>query len=370
MSAFIGPPAAGTVRSMGLRVTANGIEVPWPVSASVELFNNYRAGTFSVLIATQDSDELNLAWWSSDSQTKIQLAVYFDLDGVASTAPIITGNVDNTEIHLAQNGVTATGRDLSALLIDTKTADMYQNYTSSQIITMLAAAAGLTPVVTDTTTPVGQYYAYDHVRVALGGFSRSLTQWDLATYLAQNEDFDLFVEGSSLYFQPRVSASAAPYQLTWQRSGAGPAQADVVDITPSRSLTIAKGVAVTVKSWNSAQRQPVIQTAGSAGAEGQTYVIYQPNLSIAQALQLAQTRLAQITRFEKKLEIEMPGDLALTPRMVMQLSGTGTPFDQLYYPDEVRRTLSPTEFSQSVTALNHPSVNQTTAVATTGAAGL
>jgi hypothetical protein len=299
------------------------------------VYNNYRAGQFWVEIATKDTDALSMAWWAADEQSAIELEVFYCFEGQTSWQSMIVGDVDNIDYDLRGNTVSVTGRDLTGRLIDAKTADIYANLTSSEIITMLCNSLGkdangqpiLTPVVTPTTNVVGQYYAYDHVRIALGGFSRAITKWDLATYLAQNENFDLFVEGRSLYFQPKAQPTSPPYVVQWSRYGGMP-WANVVSANPRRSLTIAKGVSVTVKSWNSGSAKRVVETAGTANDQGQTYVLYRPNLTIAQASQLAQQTLATITKHEKALEIDMPGELNLTPRMLLQLGGTGTAFDR------------------------------------------
>ena len=65
-----------------------------------------------------------------------------------------------------------------------------------------------------------------------------------------------------------------------------------------------------------------------------------PNLTPAAALKLAQTRLAELTSHERTIEIEMPGELILTPRQQIQLTGTNTAFDQPYFIEEITRRLS------------------------------
>jgi hypothetical protein len=107
------------------------------------------------------------------------------------------------------------GRDLSSRLIENKTQEAFVNQTSSQVATTLAQRRGLTPQVTATTTLVGRYYQQDHVRDSLNQFSRTTTEWDLLIYLAQREGFDVFVKGTTLYFQPTTDPSADPYVVRW-----------------------------------------------------------------------------------------------------------------------------------------------------------
>ncbi len=72
---------------------------------------------------------------------------------------------------------------------------------------------------------------------------------------------------------------------------------------------------------------------------------------LSPAALLAQRRLAEIASHELLLRGEMPGELALSPRMAFRLAGTGTLFDTLWRIDEVERRISMHEgFSQSVVA--------------------
>jgi hypothetical protein len=65
----------------------------------------------------------------------------------------------------------------------------------------------------------------------------------------------------------------------------------------------------------------------------------QPNLTPNDALKLAQRKLAELTRHERTIRISMPGELALSPRNMITLEGTGTDFDQTYYIDVIERRM-------------------------------
>jgi hypothetical protein len=225
---------------------------------------------------------------------------------------------------------------------------------------MLAQAAGLTPVVAVTKTPVGRYYQIDHARMALGGFHSSITQWDLLIYLAQQEGFDLFVSGTSLYFQP-AATSATPYNIFWQLGADGEPNANVINLRLKHALTLAKGVSVTIKSWHSGLKRAITAKTADptykdkSGAGTQDYVFYVPNLTPQQAIDLANQRYADITRHLRQISFECPGDLVLSPRLVVVLTGTGTAFDATYFPDDINLALSQDGgFTMSVTAKNIP----------------
>jgi hypothetical protein len=125
-----------------------------------------------------------------------------------------------------------------------------------------------------------------------------------------------------------------------------------------RSLTLAQGIEVTVKSWHSRAAQCYVQTASANQASGtggavQSYVYITPNLTPDVALKLAQQRLAELTQHERVIVAEMPGELSLTPGQQILLQGTGTAFDRIYSVDSVERRLDVAHgFTQQIRACN------------------
>lgn len=89
------------------------------------------------------------------------------------------------------------------------------------------------------------------------------------------------------------------------------------------------------------------------GTGTQRYIFVRPNLTEDQALQLAQTTAEQITRQERHVEIEMPGELTLSPRSQVAITGTGTSFDQSYWVDSIHRQVSMAGFRQTLRLTNH-----------------
>ncbi len=373
--AILLPPGANTVYVPRLRIKAGGIALPSPVEASVTQTNTWEASRFSAGIALRDTDAMNAIWWSD--QVDVRVEISFSVDGAVNFTPVISGVVDAVEIDYAGNYLTINGRDLAALLIDQKTSNSYTNMTASEVAAALAASVGLgTTHIVATTVPVGEFYASDHVRLDGGDLSRAITKWDLLIYLAQHEGFDLFVLGSDLYFQPAAVSTAIPFQVNVGRNASG-AYANVENLTMRRDLTLAKDVNVTVKSINSAAGNVFTATAtgpavGASLGETQHYVFYQPNLTLAQAQNLANQKLAEISRHERVIRFDCAGELNLTPFGVVRLSGTGTSFDQLYYPDQIVRTMSFSgSFRQHVVAKNHTASEQVAlASGGTGASGL
>jgi len=357
----------GAWRQPRLQVLANGAPVAGAVRAEVASNNYYAADRFLVEVALSADPATGAAFWSATSDIVIEVRMSLSEFGIGSWQSLIVGAVDLVDIDPVNRVATIEGRDLTALLIEARTQETFSNHTSSEIATILAGRHGLTANVTATTAPVGRYYQLEHDRTTLDQFSRATTEWDLLVFLAQQEGFDVFVSGTTLYFQPPTTATIPA--LTLVPFGTALAPANVTALTMERSLTLARDIEVTVKSWNSRQQNAFTQTARSSQAPPsrsgsltpQQYVFVRPNLTTGEALQLAQTKLAELTRHELIITATMPGELALTPRDIVALAGTGTAFDQIYHVDEIERRLSTDEgFVQQVRAKNSSVGSQTT----------
>jgi phage protein D len=359
-----GMMTAPSWRSPRVRLLANGMAIEGTIEADVLSNNHYASDRFSAVIALGVDIWATTAFWSS--QTDILIDVQFSLDGGGAYTSLVQGLVDTVSIDQLAGSLRLEGRDLTAAMIENRTQETFANRTSSEIATILAQRHSLTPVVTQTTTPVGRYYQNEHDRTALNQFSRSMTEWDLLIFLAGQEGFDVFVSGTSLYFQPASAETVPPYTVT-------PAQLE--DLRLERSLTLARDIVVTVKSWNSRQQNAFTQTVRSAGRGGtgatgttgragppQHYVFVRPNLTMNDALKLAQQKAAELTQHERVWEAIMPGDLTLDPRGMIQLVGTATDFDQIYFVDIIDRHISMEHgFVQRVRAKNtSPRTDSTT----------
>ena len=79
----------------------------------------------------------------------------------------------------------------------------------------------------------------------------------LLTFLANVEDFALYVKGKELHFEPRPTEQTDRYVIAWEPPSAerGSPVANVVSLQFSRALTIAKGITVEVHSWNAKQKK-------------------------------------------------------------------------------------------------------------------
>ena len=295
-------------------------------------------------------------YWAAAEYDRVEISAGFD----DALAPLITGQVDDVEYDITARRLTLSGRDLSAPLIDARTTEKFQNLKSHEIAQRIALRHGLDSSVTATSELAGKYYQIDHAAL-----TKEDSEWDLLCYLAEREGFDVWVRGETLFFQPPVAETQTPYLLLWSDTGSASPASNCERLNLSRSQTLAKDVIVKVKSWNQAQEKAFTvayraskkgrrKRKGDTDASVQTYSYTVPNLTREQALKYAETTAAKITRHERLLSAEMPGDSLLDTRSLVQLVGTGTDWDQTYYPESVTRRISYEEgYSMTLRAKNH-----------------
>jgi Phage protein D len=327
-----------------------GVEVPF-VSFDVDSNAFASADTFSVTFAASALPKSFglLNWWATQTGILIELhAVIISQAGV-DDKKLIVGNVDTWHYDPARFEIVCEGRDFTALFIDTKTAgESFKNQTSSQIAEDLAKRHSLTPVVTATTTKFGEFYQIDSAHL-----SGEQTEWDILTSLAAIENYQVYVTGYELHFEPLASIRTADnYVIRWQPPGTLKyPQANVSDdLQFSRAMTIMKGVTVEVLSWSSKKKNKQFIAAypknakstavGGSTPRTQAFRIIRDGLTPETAMQLAQSTYNQIVKHAMKISGSMPGDNLLMPTDMIRVEGTQSPFDQLYYCDSVKRTIS------------------------------
>ena len=366
------PARQPTVRAPRLRVMMGGVELPGAYSAEVTNNNWFQADRFRLEFAFNADPNYGLSWWSQQTDMLLDIQMSLSAGGWVS---LIIGQVEDIDTHPATGVITVTGKDLTSRLVEARTQETFLNQTASQVATTLAGRHGMTADVDATTTTVGRYYQIDHDQVTMGQFSRTTTEWDLLSYLARQEGFDLYVTGTVLHFKKATLPSATPWIVSWVAGDKGPSISNVNDLNLRRSLTLAKDIQVVVKSWHSKTGRSFQKKARAVGAKSpgaqassnqtgtssQQYVFIVPNLTEDEAQKLANAKLADLSKHERTISWAEPGDLTLTPRNLVRLDGTGTAFDQTYFVDEITRNISFDQgFTMHVSAKNHDSRSQVT----------
>ena len=341
------PDLQGIVRSPRARLLVDNTPLPGLIEATVDSNNHYQADAFTAELSLYADPAYGPDWWGV--QDSLLVTMQFALD--AGWVTVFAGEIDLIDMDEGQGTVRLDGRDLSARFINARTQEAFKNKTASEVATILGVRRGLDTDVTATTTLIGRYYASDHDQLSNGELSRTTTEWDLLTYLADHEGFDVWVSGTTLHFKPLTRPDATPWVVKWSRPPGGPPISNAITLRLERHLVLAKDLIVEVRSWDSskgkgftktakATKQPGQKTGKASAATPQKIVVTRPNLTQDQAQKLANKILDQETKHERVVHWTEPSDLALTARTMMRLQGVGTGWDQTYYVERVARRFS------------------------------
>lgn len=354
-------------------VKINGTVIPGWIDFDIDNNDYFSADTFRLKLAGGALPaDMNVAWFSQQQDMYVELFIGTPADAtnysIADLKSWIYAQADEIEIDPVDNTITLNGRDLTRLFIDTKTTEKWPNLTSSQIATKLAQAHGLIPVVMATTAKAGTMYEIDHVNL-----TDDRSEWDLLNYLANIEGFVVFVRGQSLYFQPRPDpATAVPYPIVWSpATNNSTMRANFQRVKFRRALTVSRGIQVIIRSWNKKQARgftakypssikTISPGKSTVGSGAQIYSKTVPNLDPEAATRYAQNWYQQLIAHEMRLDgLTMPGDNALDITSIIALSGTGTDFDQTYFPDSINRRMSfEGGYEMTICAKNHSPESQ------------
>lgn len=370
---YLSLPGPG-VRQPRSVLKVGGVEIASAFVWEVDSNTFYEADTFRATIATKGLPaNYGVDWWYAQDQLDIEIFVGFPANPDSFTSADLTsiffGQVEDDEWNPRDGKIEISGRDLTAELIDTKTSETYPNLTASEIAAKLAQAHGLTPSVTATTTKAGKFYQIDTIRQ-----QDERSEWDLLTWLAKEEGFVVFVQGRTLHFRPKPAEGDPAYLIQYTPATDAPDDAPLTDIQFRCNRSLARDLRVTVKSWSSKQkrgftktaqatrrRNRVLRNAGRPVTPIQDYSYTIPNLTPDQAQQRAQKILEDLSRHERALTLEGPADNVLSLTHVIKVAGTGTTYDQAYYPDSIVRSGGPeVGYRWSVQAKNHSPESEVT----------
>jgi hypothetical protein len=357
-------------------VRINGTLAPAWIDWEVENNSLSSADTFSVRFAGSALPAAtNVAWFSSQQDMYIEVFAGFPSDfsaySTGDLTKLIYGQVDTIDYDMGEDVITVRGRDLTRVFIDAKTTEKFQNQTSSQIATTLATRRGLKAQVTATKTSAGAYYDIEHVNLM-----DERTEWDILSFLAQQEGFVVYVKDKTLYFGPPPAANSTPYPIVWTQINPSTSQyramaGNVEEMSFQRTLTVSRGITVVVRSWNDKQQygfnavypqnkvgsiRPGLSTTP---ANGQVFTFFYPNIDKQRALQIAQQKYDLIVKHEMKFSCRLPGDVTLDTQTLVQVSGTGTAWDQTYYPSSIVRRMSfDGGFEMTANGKNHAATSE------------
>lgn len=299
------------IRTPRLQVLLDGAELAGVMAADVFATSSLSADRFRVQLA-------GVADVSVLQRPGVRVSIAAALADEAWT-PLLTGQVDSLSWDAGYRVLDVEGRDLSAVLMETQAGETFANQTASEIVETVAGRNGLAADVTATGTPVGRYYQGQHDRMTLGQYARAQTEWDLLAWLAGQEGFELGMVGERLSFGPRDGIETAV------------AAGDCSAVSVQQQIGLSRPLRVTVRSWGTrtakaVEAQAEAEGAGPVWAQG----IVRPNLTADEAERLAKRTVADLQRHAWTGQLSMPGELALTARSRIGLSGAGAGWDRAF----------------------------------------
>lgn len=343
------PDNEAGLRKPDAQIKINGYICEW-LSLELENTNSSRASTFKLEIPVKNQSEFDFETLIDTEELNVEINID---DGKNGLTRVFLGDVDYLNWGYPNLFATLYGRDYTARFIDENTTDKYPSNTSSQIISLFADKHGLKKNIASTSVAVGSYYSDQYSKVLM-----TTSEWDLMMFLAQQENFDLYVDNDTVIFQPKTDTQTY-YVLELKEVSKGTATSNVVKIEFKRNYTIANDISVVVHGYDLYSQKKYTQTARrrhvpTRGTKKQKYIASIPNLTQEQATQLAKNIALQLSLHEKTFDADLAGDTILTPRSVIKVTGFSPRFDQVYYPVTITKHMDyESGLTMSVSAKNH-----------------
>ena len=368
MSGAALPPPFAAPRLM---VTLNGVALDKPISATPTLVNNFEASRWQVAAGLSLDSTQTLQWWGAQ-RAALPLTVQILMgtlapgapEGTAAFQPVLTGRADLILADPRSGTVTLSGRDMLGVLYDTVTTQEFENQTSSEVVSLLAGQAGLNPIVTATTIPVGRYFDDSYTRASFSGHARWRTMGAICAELAEIEGFDLYADGNDLHFEDPSVAAANPFAIDWIAAQGG-ATASVPRIRPAFNLIFGRPIRVALSSYSARTGQTVIASGQNPGVGPPLLYAYtRPGFTADQANAWVKQRIGLLLRHAATLDVDLPAIPVpgLDPgigRGAVALSGTGA-WDGTYYVAQNEISGSVQGFTQRLKCQAVPDLSRVT----------
>ncbi|NHN93365.1 hypothetical protein [Acetobacter sicerae] len=268
----------------------------------------------------------------------------------AQWVTVFQGVLDHVSLQPHRGQVQTQCRDYLAKLMDMRVQEAWLNLTGPELMKAVITAAGLTPDVQFSSGMEGQFWQIEHKRQSSHGQTRFQTAFDLARYVANGANCDLYADGRTIVCRPFPSMPSAdantPKIKYIPPRDVGFPQAPVIDLSLERDYQTAKGIVVHCMSWDSKQRiksEVYFSALGpskkNALQNGTLHSFRFPGLKQDQLEGKAEALYKQIVAHERTISLTIPGRIHLAPRQFLTLTGTGTTWDGTRDVDAVTSSL-------------------------------
>lgn len=343
---------SSTLRQPRAFVSVNGANLT-PIECSVSSSRHQSADTFYAQLPLDNDVGLDETFWADTAPIPVTINATNDASQGGMTA-LLVGQVDEPLIDFRQRLVMIKGRDLTGALTDLKTSEKWQNLSNQDIITQIAGRAGLSVNFAGTTDQSGLQFDQDYNEI-----SDLDACWNVIVACAKRLGCIAFVKGSTLYVQPLDQPAQRFFQVNYQRPTAGQiASGNFVSLNCARNLNLAKDATLQVQSWQHKQGKTITSKFKSSGkSKTENPSLYQfraANLTKEQQDRIAKSHLKETLSHERVVSLGgLPGDVTINPALMgLQLSGTGTAFDQNYILSNVTHRFSMNGYVMDVAGHN------------------
>ncbi|MGN6536404.1 MAG: phage late control D family protein [Mesorhizobium sp.] len=306
-----------------------------PTAVEVQMSKTQKSDTFHAEIPLGALPAgMDEGWWSTANNITVQVQV--SADEIAGYVQIFDGKVDRVDFDFAGRLLSISGRDKSAALIDATSTEKFNNQQPDQIVQTIAGRHGIAADTDSVSAKAGKIFQFDYAKL-----TQRESEWTVIQRLADHFGMVCYATGGKLYWKsypehlPTLSVIYVP------PTPESPAEASFVSLRGTRNVILGRPVKVSVKSWNHKEKK-LYQSDQTEPGSGDTliYNYQEPGLTGDQVERISKKRLAENTSHEFGFELEMPGDPTVTPRFMLELSGTGTAFDQQHEIKSVEHRIS------------------------------
>lgn len=234
-------------------------------------------------------------------------------------------NLEHVDEDFTKTEITISGRDVSSTLIDTQNTQTFTNQTPTQVVQSLAS--GVPTDADSITDSAGKIYQLD-----FNAITHRASSWEAIQGLADLYGKNAYITGGTLYVKD-LDEQLPVYSIQWTPpSPSAYATGNFLTLKCSRNFQMSKQINVKSSGFNHKTKQNITATAQAGGsATGSLdYSIVTPGLNQDQHQNIATKKSKEHAKHAFDIDVEIRGDTSIVIRMQLQLSGTGTTFDQSY----------------------------------------
>lgn len=271
-------------------------------------------------------------FWSTATNVEVQVMV----DVGNGAKKLFDGMVDSADEDFDSGKLSISGRDKASKLIDKKSSKKFQNKKPHEVVKQLASDAGLEADVDEITDKAGKIVQIDY-----NAIQHRSSDWLTILDLADKHGRVAYISGGKVYFK-KPDEKLPVLSITFKRPDpSAPADSNAVKLSAKRNLTLGRPVKHKVSSWNHKQ-QKLNEDEFQEDGDGDPIEWHHhfPGLSKDEAKKRAKDHCDKTTKHELGVTVDMPGNPDISPRYLLELTGTGTAYDQQHEIASVKHRLS------------------------------